>query len=118
MADVTYRFAGIPHGVVASVEDVTDPGVEVTTVTGTQGGYGDADLPVGDYIATFQGRAGQQQVSGDLASPTDVDYARSQTGSSIAGEVTYDNTTSELTAEDVQAALDEIVGRIVALETP
>jgi hypothetical protein len=35
-----------------------------------------------------------------------------------ATTVTYDNTDSGLTATDVQAALDEIVTRIVALETP
>jgi hypothetical protein len=35
-----------------------------------------------------------------------------------ASDVVYDNDTSGLTATDVQAALDEIVARVVALETP
>lgn len=41
--------------------------------------------------------------------PADVD---------TAATVSYVNTTSGLTATDVQAALDELTARIVALETP
>jgi hypothetical protein len=37
---------------------------------------------------------------------------------SDAVDVVYDNTESSLTATDVQAALDELTARIVALETP
>lgn len=36
----------------------------------------------------------------------------------IAAGVPYDPTASDLAATDVQAALDEVVARIVALETP
>jgi hypothetical protein len=115
MADVTYRFAGIPYGVDASVEDVTDPGVEVDTVTGTQGGYADLALPVGDYVAIYTDLGETHRIGGDLASTADTDYARSVPA---AAAVIYDNTTSALTATDVQAALDEIVARVVALETP
>ncbi len=113
MADVSYRFSGIPYGVEASIEDVTDPGVEVDTVTGTINGYGDVSLPVGDYVAIWDN--GQHRTSGDLASSVDTDYARSPAS---ADAVAYDNTTSDLTATDVQAALDEVVARIVALEAP
>jgi hypothetical protein len=103
MADVTYRFAGIPYGVDASVEDVTDPGVEVDTVTGTQGGYADLALPVGDYVAIYTDLGETHRIGGDLAS-------RRQPSSTT--------TPPRLTATDVQAALDEIVARVVALETP
>jgi hypothetical protein len=113
MADVTYRFAGVPHGVVASVEDVTDPGVEVTTVTGNQSGYGDAALPIGDYVAIYQSGGYAHRVAGDLASRTDSDVSRSAL---TADGISYDNTTSELTATDLQAAVDELTARIVALE--
>jgi hypothetical protein len=116
MADVTYRFAGIPYGVEASVGTAADPGTEIDTVTGTINGYGDLALPVGDYVATFTDMGQTHVVAGDLASPTDTDYAETDTNS--AAGVSYDNTTSELTATDVQAALDEIVARIVVLETP
>jgi hypothetical protein len=115
MADVSYRFSGIPYGVEASVEDVTAPGVEVDTVTGTINGFGDVTLPVGDYVAIYSHLGETHRVAGDLASPVDSDYSRSAVS---AGAVSYDNTTSELTASDVQAALDELVVRIVALETP
>lgn len=46
-----------------------------------------------------------------------TEYEGSPTGDTAAA-TTYDNTTSGLTATDVQAALDEVVTRIVALETP
>ena len=46
------------------------------------------------------------------------ELTRMSSGPPAAEVVTYDNTTSELTAEDVQAALDEVVARIVVLETP
>jgi hypothetical protein len=111
MADVSYRFAGIPDGVEASVEDVNDPGVEVATVTGTQSGYGDVDLPVGDYVAIYRSGGYEHRAAGDLAARVDSDYAGS-------GEVAYDNTMSGLTATDVQGALDELTARVVALETP
>lgn len=114
MADVTYRFTGIPYGVDASVEDVTAPGVEVDSITGLIGGYADVSLPVGDYVAIFRDQGQTHRVAGDLASSADTDYARSP---AAAGNVSYDNTTSELTATDVQAALDEIVARVAALET-
>lgn len=114
MADVSYRFSGIPDGVVASVEDVTAPGVEVASVTGTSSGYADTDLPIGDYVAIYTSGGFEHRTSGDLASPTDTDYSRSPIS---ADEVSYDNTTSDLTATDVQAALDEVVARVVALET-
>lgn len=115
MADVSYRFAGIPYGVEASVEDVTDPGVEVTTVTGGQGGYADTTLPVGDYVAIYTDLGEQHRVGGDLASSRDTDLERSI---QAAGDVSYDNGTSGLTASDVQAALDELAARVDALEAP
>jgi hypothetical protein len=40
------------------------------------------------------------------------------TATSSAVDVDYDNTESSLTATDVQAAIDELTARIVALETP
>jgi hypothetical protein len=116
MADVTYRFAGIPYGVTASVASTADPGTEIDTVTGVIGGYADLALPVGDYVATYSNLGQTHKVGGTLASPSDPDYASSDTNS--AAGTAYDNTTSELTATDEQAALDEIVTRIVALETP
>jgi hypothetical protein len=97
------------------VEDVTAPGVEVDTVTGLIGGYGDVTLPVGDYVAIYTDLGETHRVAGDLASSTDSDFSRSVPA---AESVTYDNTTSALTAADVQAALDEVVARIVALEVP
>lgn len=118
MADVTYRFAGIPDGIVASVFSVDDLETEVTTVEGTQSGANDADLPVGDYVAIWRDGTGTHNSAGDLATRPDSDYADSGTGTSAAADVTYDNTTSELTAEDVQAALDELTARVAALETP
>jgi hypothetical protein len=115
MADVSYRFAGIPDGVTASVEDVTDPGVEVTTVTGGSGGYGDATLPIGDYVARYTYLGEAHRIGGDLAASRDSDLEHTAPS---ADTVTYDNTTSSLTATDVQAAIDELTARIVALETP
>jgi hypothetical protein len=100
MADVSYRFAGIPYGIVASVEDVTDPGVEVTTVTGLIGGYGDATLPVGDYIAIYSNLGEHFRVGGDLApsAQTDVDFARSGTGGSGTSSASGGVVTSEVPA--------------------
>jgi hypothetical protein len=45
-------------------------------------------------------------------------YELAPTATSDAVDVTYDNDTSSLTATDVQAAIDELTARIVALETP
>lgn len=80
MADVSYRFAGIPDGVEASVYATSDLDTEVTTVTGAQAGYVDTDLPVGDYIAQWSAGNKLHSTAGDLAAPTDSDYARSSTG--------------------------------------
>jgi hypothetical protein len=44
--------------------------------------------------------------------------SQAATGTATAAAVIYDNTTSGLAATDAQSALDEIVTRIVALETP
>jgi hypothetical protein len=188
MANVTYRFAGIPYGVVASVRAASAPDTEISTVTGTQAGYGDLSLPVGDYFARYSDLGEVHQVGGDLASRVDSDvkdsttdaataaaavkglplaptgatlatryvgrwaatgapaigtfavgdfgfdgtnapqictvagtpgtWVPAQTGTSEAVDVTYDHTASSLTATDVQAAIDELTARIVALETP
>lgn len=39
-------------------------------------------------------------------------------GTADAADVTYDNSDGDLTATDVKAALDELAGRVAALETP
>lgn len=41
-----------------------------------------------------------------------------QVGTASAADVSYDNGDSGLTATDVQAALDELAGRVDALEAP
>jgi hypothetical protein len=84
MANVTYRFAGIPYGVVASVRAVSAPTVEITTVTGTINGYGDASLPIGDYFATYSNLGQTYQVGGDLASRADSDIADSTADAATA----------------------------------
>jgi hypothetical protein len=99
MADVSYRFSGIPDGVEASVEDVTDPGVEVDTVTGTISGYGDVTLPVGDYVAIWSQGGYAHRTAGDLAARTDSDnpdsYAAAFTSElGYAERVTSDTTTN------------------------
>lgn len=106
-----YKFSLSPNvaGEDVSVVDAADDEVDTGTVD-SDGTY-TATLDVGDYTAT----AGAYSAGGELQDVVDSDTYRD--GSSAA-EITYDNTESELTAENVQAALDEIVVRVAALEAP
>lgn len=76
----------------------------VVTVDGTDTLF----VKVLDYTGTQVGDPVEVAGVDEDAAPTAVPTA--------AADVTYDNTTSELAATDMQAAVDEVVARVTALE--
>lgn len=78
-------------------------------------------LTVGGFL-THEGALCLALVNGLTGSDFDTDVTLGKIAvmaeAPVASVVGYDNTASGLTATDMQAALDEIVTRLVALETP
>lgn len=118
MATVDYTFStGVPNitPAVYASDDIGGSDLNTDPVDTNSAGVLTLTLDVGDYVAQWEWEGDTHQTTGEVASP---DTLGEVAAAHTAADITYDNTTSELTATDVQAALDEVVARVAALETP
>ena len=122
--EATGRIATLEQNATKDEQDIQDLADMITDKEVTQA-QSDAHVDVGEwfryngvlYVCTVEIQIGDTIIPNTNCRATNIEDEMPHGGSIDAEDVGYDNQTSQLTATDVQAAIDELKGLIDAIPT-